>query len=104
MDFPVIIGEFHFGALDRGMFDPGLKAAGNQQDRSEKYAAYIKAAAEAPWCVGAHWFQYTDQPLTGRSDGENYNIGFIDATDDPYPELRAAARAIHTQLYPLRAK
>jgi hypothetical protein len=27
-----------------------------------------------PSFVGAHWFQYTDQPLTGRTlDGENYN-------------------------------
>ncbi len=26
-DKPVIIGEFHFGALDRGMFHPGLKQA-----------------------------------------------------------------------------
>jgi len=103
MDFPVIIGEFHFGALDRGMFDPGLRRAENQQDRAEKYAAYIRVAAEAPWCIGAHWFQYTDQPLTGRADGENYNIGFIDVTDDPYPEMVAAARRIHTQLYQLRA-
>ena len=101
-DFPVIIGEFHFGALDRGMFDPGLRRAKDQAERAEKYAAYIRAAAEAPWCVGAHWFQYLDQALTGRSDGENYNIGFLDATDDPYPEMRAAARKINSQLYQIR--
>ena len=27
IDMPIIIGEFHFGALDRGMFHPGLKRA-----------------------------------------------------------------------------
>ena len=28
--------------------------------------------------VGCHWFQYVDEPLTGRAyDGENYNIGFV---------------------------
>ncbi len=103
MDFPVLIGEFHFGALDRGMFDAGLRATANQQERAAAYAAYVRAAATAPWCVGAHWFQYLDQALTGRADGENYNIGFVNATDDPYPEMREAARTLHAELYPLRA-
>ena len=101
-DFPVVIGEFHFGSLDRGMFDPGLRRAKDQTERAEKYAAYIREAAAAPWCVGAHWFQYLDQALTGRTDGENYNIGFVDATDDPYPEMRAAARKVHGELYRIR--
>jgi len=102
LDFPVVIGEFHFGSLDRGMFDPGLRRTKDQAERAEKYAAYIREAAIAPWCVGAHWFQYLDQALTGRSDGENYNIGFVDATDDPYPELRDAARKVHGELYRIR--
>ena len=103
MDFPVVIGEFHFGALDRGMFHTGLRRAQDQTERARKYAAYLRAAATAPWCVGAHWFQYLDQALTGRRDGENYNIGFVDATDDPYPEMRAAAREFHRELYTIRA-
>ncbi|OIP04904.1 MAG: hypothetical protein COY42_04695 [Armatimonadetes bacterium CG_4_10_14_0_8_um_filter_66_14] len=103
LDFPVVIGEFHFGALDRGMFDPGLRPAKDQAERAEKYVAYTREAAAAPWCVGAHWFQYLDQPLTGRADGENYNVGFVDATDDPYPEMREAARKVNGELYGLRA-
>jgi len=101
-DFPVMIGEFHFGALDRGMFHTGLRKAENQADRAAKYAAYIENAAQSAWCVGAHWFQYKDQPLTGRGDGENYNIGFISETDSIYPEMSRAAREIHTRLYKLR--
>lgn len=101
--FPVIIGEFHFGALDRGMFDPGLRKAENQAERAAKYAAYLEQAAKGAWCVGAHWFQYVDQPLTGRADGENYNIGFVSVTDDPYPEMVAAARKINGELYRIRA-
>ncbi|NOY81479.1 MAG: hypothetical protein GXP31_10805 [Kiritimatiellaeota bacterium] len=104
LDFPVIIGEFHFGALDRGMFDPGLRRAKDQAERAGKYAAYVREAAAAAWCVGAHWFQYLDQPLTGRPDGENYNIGFVDATDDPYPEMRQAAREVHQDLYTTRMR
>ena len=30
-------------------------------------------------------FQWCDQDLTGRRDGENYNCGFVDVTDRPYP-------------------
>ena len=101
-DFPVVIGEFHFGALDRGMFDPGLRKAENQADRAAKYAAYVEQAVRGAWCVGAHWFQYVDQPLTGRDDGENYNIGFLNATDDPYPEMVAAARKVNGALYRIR--
>ena len=37
--------------------------------------------------IGTHWFQWLDQPATGRNDGENYNIGFVDVTDQPYAEL-----------------
>ncbi len=103
MDFPVVIGEFHFGATDRGMFHTGLRKTEDQADRAAKYVAYLTRAAAAPWCVGAHWFQYLDQPLTGRGDGENYNIGFVNVTDDPYPELTAAAREFHGRLYPERA-
>jgi len=101
-DFPVIIGEFHFGALDRGMFHTGLRKADNQNDRAQKYVNYMEAGARASWCVGAHWFQYKDQPLTGRGDGENYNIGFINETDQPYPEMIEAARKMHSGLYKLR--
>lgn len=103
-DFPVVIGEFHFGALDRGMFHTGLRKAKDQADRARKYVAYVQAAAKASWCVGAHWFQYKDQALTGRADGENYNIGFIDATDDPYPEMIEAARDMHAGLYKMRSR
>jgi hypothetical protein len=103
LDFPVVIGEFHFGALDRGMFHTGLRKAKDQNERAEKFATYVRTAVTGDWCVGTHWFQYRDQPLTGRFDGENYNIGFVTITDTPYPEMRAAARDLHKDLYRLRA-
>ena len=37
--------------------------------------------------LGVHWFQWQDQPVLGRMDGENYNIGLVDVTNRPYPEL-----------------
>ncbi len=97
---PVIIGEFHAGALDRGMFHTGLVAAADQNERAAIYTGYVESVLKNPALVGCHWFQYVDEPLTGRAyDGENYNIGFLSVTDTPYPELVAAARAIHRRAY-----
>jgi agarase len=101
---PVIIGEFHFGALDGGMFHPGLVAAEDQRQRAAMYAEYVRAVAQNPAFVGCHWFQFVDEPLTGRAwDGENYNIGFLTVTDTPYPELVEAARAVHRRIYAIRS-
>jgi hypothetical protein len=100
IDHPVLIGEFHFGALDRGLFHPGLREVGTQAERAEAMRQYVFGALAHPNIVGAHWFQYRDQPLTGRGDGENYQIGFVDVCDNPYPETIAASRDIGTNLYP----
>jgi hypothetical protein len=102
-DKPCIIGEFHFGALDRGMFHTGLVAASDQQARAAMYRDYLHNALDNPRLVGCHWFQYLDQPLTGRQyDGENYNIGFVTVTDTPYPEMVKAAREVHAGAYARR--
>jgi agarase len=98
---PIIIGEFHFGALDRGMFSGGLVPRANQAERAKAYETYVRSALARPEIVGVHWFQYIDEPLTGRFDGENYNIGFVDVTDTPYPELRDAARRVNNSIYRL---
>jgi len=104
IDKPVIIGEFHFGALDRGMFHPGLKKTANQQDRAARYKSYVSGALRNPYIVGTHWFQYKDQATTGRGDGENYQIGFVDICDNPYPEIVQACREIGYNMYDYRLK
>lgn len=102
---PCIIGEFHMGALDRGMFHPGLVAAPDQKARAAMFQDYISSVADNPAFVGAHWFEYVDEPLTGRSlDGENYNIGFVSVTDTPYPEMVAAARSVFSRIYTRRSE
>ena len=102
VDLPVIIGEFHFGALDRGMFHTGLRRTESQQDRADKYESYVRGALRNPCVVGTHWFQYKDQATTGRGDGENYQIGFIDVCDRPYPEIVQAARNVGHSMYEYR--
>jgi len=99
---PVLIGEFHFGVPADGL-GAGLVQTRDQVERGKGYRYYIEQAAALPGFVGAHWFTWRDEPVLGRMDGENYNIGFVDVTDRPYPELVAAARATHRQLFDVHA-
>ncbi len=101
-DKPVIVGEFHFGVIDRGMFMPGLAPTANQQERAVAFTRYVQGALNLPNLVGVHWFQFRDQPLTGRWDGEGYQIGFVDVADTPYPELCQAAREVGENMYQYR--
>ncbi len=95
---PIVIGEFHFGTPGRGMA-PGLAQTSNYEERGVAYRYYVENAASHPALIGTHWFQWIDQPSTGRFDGENYNIGFLDVTDRPYPEMVSASRETFSRLY-----
>ena len=101
-DKPMINGEFHFGALDRGMFHTGLVSTRDQEERAQCYRDFVGECLDHPRFVGTHWFQWQDQPLTGRSDGENYQIGFLNVADVPYPELVKAARHMARTMYSRR--
>lgn len=98
-DRPILHSEFHFGTLHRGMFSAGLCAVGDQCARGRAYQRVVEGALRHPLFVGSHWFQYRDQPLVGRGDGENYQIGFVDVCDRPYPALIRAARKLGEELY-----
>ncbi len=102
MDRPVIVGEFHFGALDRGMFHTGLVPTESQEERAKAYKNYVNGGLRNPHIVGTHWFQYGDQATTGRGDGENYQIGFLDIADTPYPETIQACREVGYNMYEYR--
>jgi hypothetical protein len=71
----------------------------DQAQRAVAYRYYVENAFAMPALIGAHWFQWADEPNTGRGDGENYNIGFIDVTDRPYQELIDAAKETHKRLF-----
>jgi len=83
---PMIIGEFHFGTVDRGMAQ-SLWQVNSQQERGVAYRYYTERAYSHPGLIGTAWFQWSDQDLTGRHDGENYNCGLVDVTDRPYPYM-----------------
>lgn len=98
-DAPVLIGEFHFGTLERGMWGAGLKTGIDGSHAANLMRGYLRDALEHPMIVGAHWFKFSDQPITGRPDGENYRIGFVDVTDTPYSKLVDSARMVSSNMY-----
>jgi hypothetical protein len=98
---PCMVGELHFGEIARGM-SGALVSVRSQRERGLAYRHYVEHAARHPAVVGLHWFQWVDEPVTGRFDGENYNIGLVDVTDRPYEEILAEVRAAHEGLYALR--
>jgi hypothetical protein len=95
---PVLIGEFHFGVPENGL-GAGLVQTRDQVERAKGYRYYVEQAAALPGFVGAHWFTWRDEPVLGRNDGENYNIGLVDVTDRPYPELIEGVTATMRRLF-----
>ena len=84
------------------MFSSSLAPVGDQKERATSYTRFVQGALAHPNFVGTHWFQFRDQPLTGRYDGEGYQIGFVDVADTPYPELTRAAREVGENMYRYR--
>ena len=96
---PVLIGEWHFGALDAGLPASGIGHVRDQEARGAAYRYYLEQSAAMPWCVGVHWFTLYDQSAIGRSDGEAYNIGFLDVCNRPYAPICEAAAASFARMY-----
>ena len=101
---PVIIGEWHFGcAIEGGLPASGIQGAESQTARGEAYRYYFEQGIARPELIGMHWFQWNDQPVFGRFDGENYNIGFLDICMQPYTELTDQAKLTHERMYRVAA-
>jgi len=96
---PVMIGEYHFGTVDRGMAQ-SLWQVYNQEDRGVAYRYYTEQGYSHPALIGTSYFIWTDQDLMGRTiDGENYNCGIIDVTDRPYKYQVEAMMETAKRLY-----
>ena len=103
-DKPWLAGEFHFQARDAGL--PFRQVDGiypTQAARGDAYQDYLADGFALPEFIGAHWFEYIDEPVTGRFDGgkdggECYNIGWVNVADEPYREFVARARLANANL------
>ncbi len=90
---PVLVSEFFFAADENrsGNSNRGhLMKVATQAERARGAAAALENFARFPTVVGAHWFQYADEPAGGRFDGEDYDMGLVDTANRPYAELTAA--------------
>ncbi|WP_373060132.1 hypothetical protein [Zunongwangia sp. H14] len=96
---PIMIGEFHHGAIDRALPATGITGVFTQEDRGKAYRNYVEEGFSRPELIGMHYFQWIDQPIYGRFDGENYNIGVVDMNNLPYPELTEAMTITNERIY-----
>lgn len=99
---PVMIGEFHFGAMDRGMMATGLKAVETQAERGVAYRYYVERSAAESYCVGTHYFTLYDQAYLGRFDGENFQIGIVDCCQREYEEFSTELTESNQSLYEIK--
>jgi len=96
---PVMIGEFHHGALDAGLPSNGIRGVRTQAERAQAYRYFHETTAASPWAVGAHYFTLNDQPILGRFDGENFQIGIVDICQRPYADFVRGVEQTNTGLY-----
>ncbi len=95
---PLMIGEFHIGALDRGLPSGGIRNVKTMRESAEAYRYYVEHAAAIPALIGAHYFMWNDQHVMGRFDGENMQIGLHDICYRPYPEMVASCQAVNAAI------
>ena len=99
---PILCGEFSFPAWNNGRLGYGhygpAAPDGPDEEAGQRYGQWVKDAAENPYCVGTIWFEYRDQPLTGRGPGrgavltigEHFPFGLVTVTDRvKWPLVRA---------------
>jgi hypothetical protein len=103
---PIFLGEFSFPPsynLMRGYEVYPEASASDDADAGAKYRTTLEAAARNPWCVGVAWFEYRDEPVSGRGfpgethpglvEGEDYAFGMVDVADRPKYDLVEQVRA-----------
>lgn len=99
---PYFASAYSFNSLDSGLLTAAA-AVPSQEQRGQAYARYVALCASDFDCVGASYYQYIDEPVTGRADGDTSLNGFVTVADVPYAPLVTAARAVNAQVYELRS-
>jgi hypothetical protein len=111
---PILCGEFSYPPFyhsQRGYGKYGV-SADDDADAGKMYARWVATAAAEPDCVGVCWFEYRDEPLTGRGPGEgpqptigeHYAFGLVDDADQPKWGLVNAVRAANLDAVSERLK
>jgi hypothetical protein len=103
LDLPILATEWGVGSdvLQTPFRDAKLTAP-TPHERAELIAGYLDAAIHHPNMVGAHFFQFRDQPLSGRPDGEATLRGYVNVADTPNFELIQTNRKFADSMYQTR--
>jgi agarase len=93
---PMMVTEWFYRVNLPGRQEPPtLPGVATFEQRPDAVENYLVEMIERPYMVGAHWHQYTDQPETGRGDGENMIIGLVDLEDEPHHPMVERMTAVH---------
>jgi hypothetical protein len=103
LDVPILSTEWGIGSDPQQTPFRGADPGEDPGERVKLMTQYLEVAIRHPNMVGAHFFQYRDQPISGRPDGEATLRGFVNITDTPNFELVQAKRKIAYQLYKTRS-
>src|SRR5690606_25101967 len=74
-----------------------------QAERTLIFEKTLRDILDMPYAVGAHWFQFHDEPPHGREDGEDFNFGLVDIHNAPYRLLTESMTALNAQAEALHA-
>lgn len=103
---PVLITEFYICAMENRSGNKnssaGFPTVQTQRQRADAFGINVRGLGKLPFVIGAHWFQYTDEPTHGRGDGENFNMGLLDIHGEPYHEITQAAKEAMAPQFALR--
>ena len=97
---PIFLGEFsfppHYDLLRGYQVFPAAYAT-DDAGAGALYQSNLQSAARFPWCVGVAWFEYRDEPVSGRGfsgetdtdlvEGESYAFGLVNVADSPKYDL-----------------
>lgn len=90
---PILVSEWYMTAIQNRSGNKnssgGFPVVISQEQRAIGVHNYLAGLRRRPYIVGAHWFQFYDEPSKGRGDGENYNMGLVDIDGRPYDEVVA---------------
>jgi hypothetical protein len=103
VDKPFIVGEFGITSDLGQMPWRGQIVTEEPSARLKPLENYLNRAFVHPSLVGAHYFQFRDQPLTGRGDGEATLRGLVNGADTPHFDLTQLNRRLAYNLYQTRA-
>jgi hypothetical protein len=96
---PLLNLEYTFSTTEHGLSPVNAATTvPSTSDRGNAFKSFVESQISHPLFVGSGWFSYYDQAVTGRKDGENYNIGLINQQDQPYTDMVNIMKTVNAGL------